>query len=197
MTNTKTSSRKLLNLSLALAISLSVIGFMGGGASAATQTVNLPRNQVVDTTSYYAGTTSGPTWANLFGSGVVVHHPGSSDDDLSGTYNVANIYSRGWNFNAGLICEGASLSTLSITNNLKRPGTFAAADERDFATSLALAGQSSLPVISRTHGIDMATIVPSYDNITTIGDTADNNSLAQSCGANVTIEYNVSGLTKS
>ena len=198
MRKTKTNFKKLLNLSLALAISLSVIGFMGGGASAATQTVNLPRNQVVDTTSYYAGTTSGPTWGNIFGSGVVVHHPGSSDDDLSATYNGANFYSRGWNFNAGLICEGASLSTLSITNNLKRPGTFAAAGERDFTTSLALAGQSSLPVISRTHGIDMATFaLPSHANITSIGDTADNNSLAQSGGANVTIVYNVSGLTKS
>lgn len=183
----KTSSLKnLYKLVPILALSLVTTLSLSGRVSAAS--LSLTRNSVVDTGSYYVGDNPGPTWTDL----EAGFSSGSIDDSLVMNEVPYPAYYRGWSFNFSSICEQASPTTLTITNHVS--GGDQVDPTEDLGTSLALSGQSSLPVMSRSHGTDGALFgIPG--EVTLIGDDNNNVVLAIPGGVDVVIEYDVSSLS--
>jgi hypothetical protein len=190
------TSKRVLSLRPALSklllipiLSLSLVSVVGGGASAATQTVNVSVNSVVDPSTYYVAESGGPTWQGL----GALFSGGGMSEDLIGAIGPADAYARGWGFSLPSdICEGAILSTLLVTNNISGGDVVSPVQIEDLGTSLGLNEQSSLPILSRNYGTD-GSVFGLSGSVTFIGDE-NNTVISTPNGANVTIEYDISSL---
>ena len=116
----KTKLKNLLNLSSklvpVLALSLTILTSAGGGVSAATQTVNVPRASADNINDSEIGVTFG----HIDSVGVI------DKDDYLDEGDAYGFPGRQWTFNFSGVCSGASLGSLTIKYTLNHSGVTSA-----------------------------------------------------------------------